>query len=44
VLIPHMELPGLKEIMHATTDLLTLRPRENIMWHIGAETTPGFQR
>jgi hypothetical protein len=42
VLARHALLDGLKEIMHATADLLTLRPKTNIMWHIGAETTAGF--
>lgn len=37
-----VHLPSLKEIMLRWNALRSLRPRENIMWSIGPETTPGF--
>lgn len=33
----------LKDVITADTHLPTVRPRENIMWSIGEETTRGFQ-
>jgi hypothetical protein len=34
--------PRLKDIITTATHLVTMRPTENILWHIGAETTGGF--
>lgn len=34
--------PRLKDVITARVELPSARPTENIMWHIGEETTPGF--
>lgn len=41
VLAPYVDRPRLKDVIVAT-QLRTLRPRENILWHIGEKTTGGF--
>lgn len=38
---PWLDLPRLKDVIVAT-DLDTMRPKENILWHIGEATTRGF--
>lgn len=35
--------PRLKDVITAKNDLPTMRPVQNVLFHIGHETTPGFQ-
>lgn len=42
-ILPYIHLPTIKDMGRAMGHLRTYRPKENIVWHIGHETTPGFK-
>lgn len=41
-LAPFVGRPRLKDVIVGANNLLTMRPRENYLWHIGETTTGGF--